>query len=287
MPASVGRSRYGELRGIEQFVNAADAALLITALLNFVATLPGCYRATVNEGNRSRPRQDLVWYRSQHGGALAAYPYNSTHDEIRIGNAVDLGGPDGEALGGATLAAIRVHGPAYGVLPTGMDFSRPESWHFNIYPAMAAAMLARLRASTSSTTEIPFPKEDDMTDIAFVEVNDPKSVWHGSTGYYTSGEGFVVTSEGGQGRGLFEAKRLMAGVFKLKVETTSTNEAGWTIARSAELHKEAVIDTAAIAGAVADALRAGGSLAPTAITAEVVQQISKGVSDTLAARLKS
>ncbi|MBP1241752.1 hypothetical protein ABID92_000420 [Frigoribacterium sp. PvP120] len=286
MPASVGLSRYAELRGIEQFVNAADAALLLTALLDDVAKLPGCYRATVNEGNRSRPRQLIVFERSKNGGPLAATPFNSTHDEIRIGSAVDLGGPNGEALAGPTLAAIRRLGPAYGVLPTGMDFSRPESWHFNIYPAMAAAMLALLRARDAGTPTPP-PEEDDMTDIAFVEVNDPKSVWHGSTGYYTSGEGFVVTSEGGQGRGLYEAKRLTAGVFGLKVEHRTTDEAGWILARAAERPDPAVFDTAAIAGAVAASLKAGGSLASTAITAEVVQQITQGVADTLSARLKS
>lgn len=282
MPASVGMSRYAELRGVEQYVNAADAAKLLAALLDFVATLPGCYRATVNEGNRSRPRQDLVWNRSKNGGALAAFPYTSTHDEIRIGNAVDLGGPNGEALAGPTLSAIRKHGPAYGVLPTGMEFSRPESWHFNIYPLRATVSLTAPASSTPTPLE-----EDDMTTISFVEVNDPKSVWHGSTGYYTDADGFVVTSEGGQGRGVYEAKRQGAGVFKMKVETTTVDGNGWGVAIGFKRHEPQSLDTNVIAGRVAEKLREGGSLSSTAISAEVVQQITEGVMDTLAGRLAS
>lgn len=282
MPASVGRSAFGELRGVEQFVSHPDDARLLMALFDFVATLPNCYRPTVNEGNRSRPRQLLVYEESKRGGPLAATPFNSTHDEIKIGNAVDLGGPNGEVLSAPVLAALRKHGPDYGVFPTGMSFGRPELWHWNIYRTKAVIRPSAI--TTSSTKTVPL-EDDEMASISFVECDQPSSVWHGSTGYYTDGEGFVVTSEGAQGRGLYEAKRLMAGVFKLKVEREVVDENGWTIARAAERPDPAVLDTGAIAGSVANALKAGGSLSGTAITEEVVAQITAGVADVLSKRL--
>lgn len=157
--ASVGRSRYGDLRGTEQFIEAT-AARQVNLLLDFVATLPGCYRPTVNEGNRSRARQLKLWNEYRAGrGALAAVPYTSTHDEVVANNAVDLGGPNGEALSGPVLAALRKYGPAYGVFPTGMGFSRPESWHYNAYPARAV-----ITSAGTKPTPIPLPpaKETDM-----------------------------------------------------------------------------------------------------------------------------
>lgn len=157
--ASVGRSRYGDLRGTEQFIEAT-AARQVNLLLDFVANQPGCYRPTVNEGNRSRARQLKLWNDYKAGrGVLAAVPYTSTHDEVVANNAVDLGGPNGEVLSAPVLAALRKYGPAYGVFPTGMGFSRPELWHFNAYPGRAII-------TSASTTLIPVAldtqKESDM-----------------------------------------------------------------------------------------------------------------------------
>lgn len=150
---SVGESRFGELRGVEQFLEA-DAARQLNLCLDFVGSLPGLYRPTVNEGNRSRARQDIVWFRYLNGGPLAAVRYTSTHDEFNAGNAADLGGPNGEVLTAAVLDALRTYGPAYGVFPTGMNFSRPELWHFNVYSGRAII-------TSAATTLVPIePKEE-------------------------------------------------------------------------------------------------------------------------------
>jgi hypothetical protein len=146
--ASVGLSHYGELRGVEQFIEAT-AAQYLNLCLDFIATLPGCYRPTVNEGIRSVARMELLYDRYlHHGGALAAVPPNSTHGPA-IGNAVDLGGPNGEALSPLVLAALHAYGPRYGVLATGLSFSRPESWHFNVYPWRATGPLIDVRADAA------------------------------------------------------------------------------------------------------------------------------------------
>lgn len=168
--ASVGRSRYGDLRGTEQFIEAS-AARQVNLLLDFVGTLTGCYRPTVNEGNRSRARQRKVYADYRAGrGALAAVPYTSTHDEVVANNAVDLGGPNGEVLSAPVLAALRKYGPAYGVFPTGMSFSRPELWHFNAYPARAI-----ITSAGTSITPIPLTptKEADMpsTSLFIIKTN--------------------------------------------------------------------------------------------------------------------
>lgn len=148
--ASVGRSHYGELNGVEQYIEA-NAARYLNLCLDFIATLPGCYRPTVNEGIRSVARMELLYDRFlHHGGALAAVPPNSTHGPA-IGNAVDLGGPNGEALSATVLAALHTYGPRYGVLATGLSFSRPESWHFNVYPWRATGPLIDVRAEAAKT----------------------------------------------------------------------------------------------------------------------------------------
>lgn len=127
---SVGRSRYkGDTNGVEQFLQE-HAASRILDLIEIVARQPGCRRMTVNEGRRTRPRQDDLWRRWKNGtGYLAAVPYTSRHDEVRHGNAADLGGPDGEALNLAERAAISRFGPGIGVDFAGLRFSPPEPWH--------------------------------------------------------------------------------------------------------------------------------------------------------------
>ena len=132
---SVGKSHYrGDVLGIEQFMEQA-AARQVLALIAYIATLPGCRRLTVNEGRRTRARQRTLRQRYEaflRGGPwapLAAVLFTSRHDEVNHGNAADLGGPDGEALNAAEIAAIKKYGPDFGVQFTGLTFSPPEPWH--------------------------------------------------------------------------------------------------------------------------------------------------------------
>lgn len=132
MPAwkSVGRSRYkGDTNGVEQFLTK-PAANRVLDLIELVSLEPGCRRLTVNEGRRTRPRQLDLWNRWKAGtGYLAAVPYTSRHDELKHGNAADLGGPDGEALNAAERAAVARLGPTVGVDFAGLRFEPPEPWH--------------------------------------------------------------------------------------------------------------------------------------------------------------
>lgn len=127
---SVGVSRYkGDTNGVEQFMSE-HAANRVLDLIELVATLPGCRRLTVNEGRRTRARQKVLRTRFENGtGPLAAVLYTSRHDEVKHGNAADLGGPDGEALNAAEIAAIVKYGPALGVHFTGLTFVPREPWH--------------------------------------------------------------------------------------------------------------------------------------------------------------
>jgi hypothetical protein len=162
--ASVGRSRYADLRGVEQFIESRSARQ-VNLLLDFVGQQPGCYRPTVNEGSRSRSRQLKLWNLFKRGiGALAAVPYTSTHDEVNANTAVDVGGPNGEVLSSTVLAALRTYGPAYGVFPTGMGFGRPELWHYNAYPGRAII-------TTAATKPVPIElvsekEEDTMSNMS-------------------------------------------------------------------------------------------------------------------------
>lgn len=131
---SVGLSHYGELSGVEQYMQVY-AARRIKALIDKIATLPGCRRITVNEGRRTRVRQQNLYTAYEaylRGGpwaALAAVPFTSRHDEVAHGNAADLGGPNGEALNAAELAAIDTYGPGLGVTHMGLLFNPVETWH--------------------------------------------------------------------------------------------------------------------------------------------------------------
>lgn len=132
---SVGFSHYGQLRGVEQFMQVY-AGRRILHLIDLIAKEPGCRRLTVNEGRRSRARQrqyrkaylDYLAGRGPYA-PLAAALYFSRHDEVNHGNAADLGGPDGSAINAAEQAAIRKFANVVGILYTGPSFSPPELWH--------------------------------------------------------------------------------------------------------------------------------------------------------------
>lgn len=87
------------------------------ALIAFIATRPGCRWLTVNEGRRTRARQRTLrarweaFLRGGHYAPLAAVLHLSRHDEVNHSNAADLGGPDGESLNAAEIAALKEYGP--------------------------------------------------------------------------------------------------------------------------------------------------------------------------------
>lgn len=176
---AVGKSSYGELAGLIQYVLSAVAAAHVNAL---IAKSRGVFAngavLSVNEAIRSRARQRYLrskWEAYKRGGpwaALAAVLYLSTHDETR-GNAIDFGVtmPDGKnrALTQSEHAWLVREGRAHGVIWTGGDptFMRPaELWHFNVYPERATAPASLDR--TPIDTAPPESEEDDMFKPAFV-----------------------------------------------------------------------------------------------------------------------
>lgn len=163
--SSVGISKYrGDVYGVEQFVESS-AARQILALIAFIATLPGCRRMTVNEGRRTRPRQKTLRQRFEaflRGGPyapLAAVLYTSRHDEVNHGNAADLGGPNGESLNAAEIAALKKYGPDFGVKFTGLTFSPPEPWHVE---ADGKTPIPRYALASSDSSIFEPALEDDM-----------------------------------------------------------------------------------------------------------------------------
>lgn len=162
---SVGVSRYrGDVFGVEQFMEAG-AARQVLALIAFIATLPGCRRLTVNEGRRTRARQKTLRARFEaflRGGPwapLAAVLYTSRHDEVKHGNAGDLGGPDGEALNAAEIAALKRYGLDFGVEFVGLTFNPPEPWHVE---GDGVTPIPRYALASLEATPITESEEDDM-----------------------------------------------------------------------------------------------------------------------------
>lgn len=139
---SVGKSSYPDLKGVTQYVATAEIAAQVASLCYEFDTqvANGNDRLTVNEGIRSRARQDYLYGLYLSGrGALAAYPYTSTHDHTR-GSALDFGitMPNGQnrALTTAEFAWLHARAPLRGIRWTGANFSRVEPWHHNGgYPA--------------------------------------------------------------------------------------------------------------------------------------------------------
>lgn len=143
---SVGRSSYGELASVEQFVTSKAVADQVNSLISESRGIFADGAAlSVNEGNRSKARQRYMRakyeaYRDGKGpwAALAAVLYTSTHDESR-GNGIDFGVTmrDGRnrALTPTEHAWLVNRGRLRGVVWTGVDFG--ESWHFNGYDGRA------------------------------------------------------------------------------------------------------------------------------------------------------
>jgi hypothetical protein len=171
--ASVGKSRYGALRGVEQFMEIRAAGQVLS-LIEFIATLPGCRRMTVNEGRRSRALQKQYRVAYEQGrGPLAAVLYTSRHDEVNNGNAADLGGPNGEALNWAERVAISEWGPSFGVHFTGLGFSPPEPWHVEGDMRTPVPEWGKVTPATDAAP-IPIP-EPDPEDTMFIAYHtDPR-----------------------------------------------------------------------------------------------------------------
>ena len=137
MPYSVGKSSYPDLNGVEQFVEDLDVALQVASLCYEFDTqiAQNGDRLTVNEGIRSRERQDYLYdLYLHHGGALAASPYSSTHDHTR-GSALDFGvrmaSGANRALTPTEFDWLHNRAPLRGIRWTGADFWRVEPWHHN------------------------------------------------------------------------------------------------------------------------------------------------------------
>lgn len=146
MGHSVGRSSYGDLKGVEQFVASLIVAQQVASLAyEFDTQFPGARdrgdRLTVNEGIRSKRRMEILraaWETYQRYGtpwaALAAALYLSTHRE-GIGTALDFGitQEDGanRAMTAAEAAWVHARGVRRGIRWTGESFNPQESWHHN------------------------------------------------------------------------------------------------------------------------------------------------------------
>ncbi|MDY0891890.1 hypothetical protein [Frigoribacterium sp. CFBP9030] len=169
---AVGKSSYGALRGITQYVLTLAVALQVRSLIEESrAVFAGGAVLSVNEGIRSRPRQTMLrraWESYLRGGpwaALAALEFTSTHDWTR-GSAIDFGVtmPDGRnrALTMSEHAWVVSRGRQRGIVWTGGDpsFMWPaELWHFNVYPERATIAPIDF---TPAQIPIPIPKEFDM-----------------------------------------------------------------------------------------------------------------------------
>jgi len=160
---SVGKSSYGDLRGVEQFVMSARIALQVLSVIVDFNEWQKARGATgslsVNEGMRSRARQSYLWAARFILAIVVAPPFTSRHDEVRHGNAIDFGitMPDGtnRALTTAEFAKLHELVEARGGTWTGVNFGEP--WHHEMatrtervapYPDAAARA-----AGTTPTTQ--------------------------------------------------------------------------------------------------------------------------------------
>jgi len=185
MSHSVGKSSYGDLNGIVQFVASLIVAAQVASLCyEFDTQFPGARargdRLTVNEGIRSKRRMEVLraaWERYQRYGtpwaALAAALYLSTHRK-EIGTALDFGitTKDGSnrAMTAAEAAWVHQHGPARGIVWTGRLFNPQESWHHNggyeyTLPPIVGVNLPGEKFYTDRATAAQEKEDDDMKVI--------------------------------------------------------------------------------------------------------------------------
>jgi hypothetical protein len=179
----IGKSSYGELKGVMQYVTVKVAADQFNTLaMEWDAEQTNGDRLTPNEGTRSRARQTMLWNRwdtFRRNGTpfanLAAYPFTSIHDELLHGLAVDVGITDKNGNNRAPtpsefqriyqLAARR------GIVHTGGSFSPPEQWHMQAgFNATVPPLPSpRVAGSTIAPTLI-----GDIMNTVIVRVTNPK-----------------------------------------------------------------------------------------------------------------
>ncbi|WP_424936662.1 MULTISPECIES: N-acetylmuramoyl-L-alanine amidase [Bacteria] len=107
----------------------------------------------IRDATRTREEQWEAWRAYQNGGALAAYPGTSNHEEDGpIGpRALDLY-DSGEDNGVTTIGTHRSNvlveiAPAHGFTNAGHYFSRPEGWHYEYTGSLDGALPAALEAN--------------------------------------------------------------------------------------------------------------------------------------------
>lgn len=163
---SVGKSSYGDLRGVEQYVSSERMALqVLSTIIDFNAYLRSKGRTgslSVNEGMRSRSRQSLLYANYLRTGyPVAAAPFTSRHDEVLRGNAVDFGvtNADGSnrALYPDEFARLHEIVQGRGGTWTGVNFGEP--WHHEMATrAEAVAPYPNARARLASKPAKPAAK---------------------------------------------------------------------------------------------------------------------------------
>lgn len=169
---SVGKSSFGDLRGVEQYVMSERIALqVLSTIIDFNAYLRSKGRSgslSVNEGMRSRPRQSWFWANRFVLGIAVAPPFTSRHDEVTHGNAIDFGitMPDGSnrALYADEFTRLHQIVEGRGGTWTGVNFGEP--WHHEFatraeavppYPDARARLAAKPSAAPKPPVKAPEP----------------------------------------------------------------------------------------------------------------------------------
>jgi len=191
---SVGKSSYGDLRGVEQFVMSARIALQV---LSVIADFNAWQKArgavgslSVNEGMRSRARQTYLWVNRFILAIVVALPFTSRHDEVLHGNAIDFGitMPDGSnrALTAVEFAKLHELVEARGGTWTGRNFGEP--WHHEMATrterlapyADAATRAAGLAPIAPHVDDTPRTTEQEEDDMRITWVGNQPTLWVGT-----------------------------------------------------------------------------------------------------------
>jgi hypothetical protein len=185
---SVGKSSYGDLRGIEQYVMSARIALqVLSVIVDFNAWQKqrGAVGAlSVNEGMRSRARQTYLWVHRFILAIVVALPFTSRHDEVLHGNAIDFGitMPDqsNRALTAVEFAKLHALVEARGGTWPAWAKTAPEPWHHEMAtrteqlpPYPDAAVLAGTQPPKPTTPPtvhaVLTTAGDDMTSLIRID----------------------------------------------------------------------------------------------------------------------
>lgn len=185
---SVGKSSYGDLRGIEQYVMSARIALqVLSVIVDFNAwqrQRGAVGSLSVNEGMRSRARQTYLWVHRFILAIVVALPFTSRHDEVLHGNAIDFGitMPDGSnrALTAIEFAKLHELVEARGGTWPAWAKTAPEPWHHEMAtrteqlpPYPAAAVLAGTQTPNPPTPPtvpaVLTTAGDDMTSLIRID----------------------------------------------------------------------------------------------------------------------